>query len=122
MNILQRGTAWLGERLKESASVSIVYMRRSVLASLSATVTSHEYEIVDEEDVTTIARSRDYILHSADLAAGGIELPPRAGDRIREEVGGVVQLFEVLPAGMRNEYETVDTDDVLYVVHTKRVS
>jgi len=121
-NLLQRGTTWLGQQLKQALSVSITYTRRGVSASLLATVRLDEYEIIDEDDITTIAQSRDYVLHAADLTAGGIELPPRPGDRIGEVVGGVAMVFEVLPAGDRNEYEAIDTDYVLYRVRTKQVA
>lgn len=121
-NILQDGAAWLGGQLKDHAGVSITYARGTNSVSITATVTLHEYEVVDTEGFGITAVSRDYIVHAADLVVAGSTITPRAGDRITETVGGVSQTFEVMALGQLKEHEPVDSDGLLLRIHTKKIA
>lgn len=118
-NILQDGIVWLGEQLPK---VSITYQRGASTASINATPTMHEYEVVDDEGFGIVMLSRDYIVHVADLVIGGSEIAPRAGDRIAETIQGVVCVFEVMALGRKHEYEPFDSDGLMLLVHTKKVA
>lgn len=121
-NILQDGAAWLGGQLKDHAGTSITYQRGALSATLTGTATLHEYEVVDQDGFSTTVLSRDYIVHAADLVLSGAEIAPRAGDQITETIGGVACSFEVMPLGMKKEYEPVDRDGLLLLIHTKKVA
>jgi len=120
-NVMQDGAAWLGAQLKQLVGVTITYTRGTSSVSLTATPTLHEYEIVDDEGFGIRMLSRDYLLHAADLVLAGAAIVPRSGDRITEVVGGVSQVFEVMPLGQSHEFEPADTDGLLLIVHTKKV-
>jgi hypothetical protein len=81
----------------------------------------HEYEIVDTEGFGVTMLSRDYILHAADLILSGSEIVPRSGDQMVETIRGASQTYEVMALGNLKEYEPLDTDGVLLLVHTKRI-
>lgn len=121
-NILQDGAAWLGGQLKDHAGTSITYQRGVDTVTITATATLHEYEVVDQDGLSTMVLSRDYLVHAADLVLGGAEIAPRAGDQITETIGGVACSFEVMPLGMKKEYEPVDKDGLLLLIHTKKVA
>lgn len=121
-NMLQDGVAWLGGQLKNSAGLTVTYARGSDSVAVTASAAFHEYQIVDEEGFSQSVLVRDYILHAADLILDGSAVAPRIGDVITETIGGVAQTFEVLPLDdRRREYQPLDTDGVLLMVHTKRV-
>ena len=121
-NLLHTGAAWLGEQLKEVAGVTVEYHRgASSIDALTATVSLHEYEVLDTDGIMVLIKSRDYIVHAADLVLSGSTITPRAGDRIVETIGGVEQTFEIMPLGAQNEYEPLDTDGLLLRIHTKKV-
>lgn len=121
-NRLQDGVAWLGGQLKDHAGTSIAYQRGANTVTLTGTATLHEYEIVDQDGFSATVLSRDYIVHAADLVLGGAEIAPRAGDQITETIGAVACSFEVMPLGMKKEYEPVDRDGLLLMIHTKKVA
>jgi hypothetical protein len=121
-NLLQDGAAWLGGQLKDHAGTSITYQRGVSTVTITATATLHEYEVVDQEGFSTTVLSRDYLVHAADLVLGGAEIAPRSGDLIAETIGGVACTFEVMPLGMKKEYEPVDRDGLLLRIHTKKVA
>jgi len=122
-NLLQDGVTWLGERLKESASVTIVYQRGPhVSDDLTVTKSLHEYEVIDTDGIMTTIKSTDYLIHAADLIVNDTVITPRSDDRVTEVVGGVSQTYEVMPLGPQKEYEPLDTDGVIMTVHTKRVA
>lgn len=121
-NILQDGAAWLGEQLKAVAGVTVAYHRASSsISDVTATVSLHEYEVLDTDGIMVLIKSRDYIVHAADLVLSGSTITPRAGDRIVETIGGVSQTFEIMPLGAQKEYEPLDTDGVLLRIHTKKI-
>ena len=121
-NLLQDGATWLGEQLKEVAGVTIAYQRGAAASSdITATVSLHEYEVLDTDGIMILIKSRDYIVHAADLVIGSDTITPRSGDRIVETIGGTEQTFEIMPLGAQNEYEPLDTDGVLLKIHTKKV-
>lgn len=120
-NLLQDGAAWLGEQLKAVAGVTVAYHRgSSSIDELTASVSVHEYEILDTDGIMVLVKSRDYIVHAADLVIG-TTITPRSGDRIVETIGGTPQTFEIMPLGAQKEYEPLDADGVLLRIHTKRI-
>lgn len=121
-NIMQAGAEWFGEQLKAVAGVTVAYHRgASSIDALTATVSTHDYEVLDTDGIMVLIKSRDYIVHAADLVIGSV-ITPRAGDRIVETIGGTEQTFEIMPLGAQKEYEPLDSDGVLLRIHTKRIA
>lgn len=120
--MMQDGVAWAGGQLKTAGGVSVVYQRGAASVSVVAIPSMHEYEVVDDEGFGIVMLSRDYIVHAADMIISGSEIAPRAGDRITETIQGVVCVFEVMALGQKHEYEPLDTDGLMWLIHTKKVS
>jgi hypothetical protein len=121
-NILQDGAAWLGSQLKAHAGVSVTYTRGTDSASITATATMQQYDVVDAEGFSTSVVSRDYLVHAADLVLAGSLIVPRAGDQIAETIAGVACTFEVMPLGEKREFDPLDSDGLLLLIHTKKVA
>lgn len=121
-NILQDGVVWLGGQLGDHAGVTITYTRGANSVSITATVSMHEYDVIDTDGVVTAVTSRDYVIHSADLILAAVEVLPRAGDRIAETIDGTAETFEVMPLAGTRAFDPVDPDSVLLKIHTKKVA
>lgn len=111
MTMLSDGAAWLGERLKESAGIELVYAETY---SLTATPSQHEYQIFDQSaGLVTSVLHYDWTITASDLS-----VTPRKGDRITCALG----TFEVLPIGNRPCFERLDSSGVLLLIHSKKVA
>jgi len=121
-NMLQDGVAFLGGQLKDHCGLSVTYYRGQSSVSITATASMHRYEVIDTDGIVTVVTSRDYVVHAADLVVGGTTITPRAGDTIKETIGGTERTFEVMPLGAEAAYEPVDPDSVLLTVHTKKIN
>ncbi len=98
----------------EAFGVLVTYLRGVDETVLTAEVQLHDYEISSQGGTVTVVRSRDYLLSASDLG-----LTPRVGDQIKETIGGVVKLFEVMPIGDRPCFEEADPSQRKLLVHTK---
>lgn len=121
-NLMQDAVDWLGAQLKRAAGVTITYTRGTNSVSITATVSMHEYDVIDTDGVVTAVTSRDYVIHSADLILAAVEVLPRAGDRIAETIDGTAETFEVMPLAGTRAFDPVDPDSVLLKIHTKKVA
>jgi hypothetical protein len=117
VNLMQRGAAWLGDRLKDSAG-SVVSVKQAdvvVVAEITATRSSVPYEVADDSGFLQEVLMHDWAVVAADL--GDVTL--RDGTRIVDSEG--VE-YEVLPVGKRPAVEPLDTSGILLRVHTKKVT
>lgn len=122
MNLIQDAATWLAGQLKEAGGVTVSYRRGSGSVSLTATASMHRYEVVDSEGFGIMALSRDYIVTAEDLLISSEEITPRSGDRIVETIRGTEMTFEVMAIGQLKEWEPVDTDGTMILIHTKKIN
>lgn len=97
---------------------SVSYHRGTSSVTLTATPSTRTYRVVDSEGFQTAVQSEDFQFKTTDLVIGGAEVAPRAGDRIKRTVSGVVRVYEILPLGDRPCYER-RVSETLTIVHTK---
>ena len=95
---------------------AVLYCQGPAAVALNATVAQTLFAVDREIGVETI-ESRDYLIRSSDLASH-----PQAGDRIRETVNGVEQVFEVSAPGDQDAWRWSGPGNLAYRVHTKRIS
>ncbi len=86
---------------------------------VTAEVVSREYEVVDSDGFVSVVNIRDYVINVADYQISSTIEDPRAGDRIKETIGGTTHVFEVAPLGSRPAREWVGNKNPQWVVHTK---
>lgn len=93
MDMLAAGAAWLTERLSESASRTVTYLRGSTSSSLVATIARSTFEAANQSGVVETWESRDFL-----IAAGTLPYAePARGDRI---VDGGTTYEVVTPRGV----------------------
>ena len=102
------------EMFSEAFGVSVTYVRGVGETELTAEVQLQDYDIGGPDVAATVVQSRDYLLSASDLS-----LTPRPGDQIKETIGGVVKLFEVMPIAARPCWQWTDSQDRKMLVHTK---
>ena len=101
----------------EAFGVSVTYVRGASETELTAEVQLQDYEISGDGGMATVVQSRDYLLTASELSFTPDD--PRVGDQIKETIGGVVKLFEVMPIGQRPCWQWADTSQRKVLVHTK---
>lgn len=120
---LQRGQAWHAAKLKVAAGVSGIYRQGNrESASLTATVTLQEYEIVEADGSVNSVLMHDWTFTAADLVIEGDAITPRPRDTWEATINGVQETYEVLPLGNKPCFERADTSGIEIKVHTKKVA
>ena len=120
-DMLAAGAAFLSERATDTFATQVTYWRGSVSVTALATFGQFVFRTTDHQGRVKVERSdRDFILQSATLAAGGIPLPPRRGDRITWDGPNGAEDFEVMAPGNEPPYHYSDPFLNLVRVHTKR--
>lgn len=119
---LQRGAAWLGDQLKQSAGRTVTYRRGStVSAAIVGTVSLHDYRTIGDEGIEISVVADDWVFTAADLLIRGVQIYPRDGDLIIETLDGFLNKYQVLPVAGRPSSEWLDSSGILLLVHTKRI-
>jgi hypothetical protein len=98
-DLLQTGAAFLAAKLKSDASHEVTYARGAASVAVYATVGTSEHQNTDDDGVTEIVVTRDYLVTPADLVIAGSAVEPRPGDRITETIAGASETFEVMRTG-----------------------
>lgn len=120
--LLQRGQSWHAARLKVAAGVSGVYRQGNrESASLTATVTLQEYDIVQADGSVNSMLVHDWTFTAADIVIEGDAITPRPRDTWEVTINGVLESYEVLPLGNKPCFERADTTGIEIRVHMKKV-
>lgn len=120
-DLTETGASWLAGKLKNKAARTVEYRRGTTKVSLSASRGSSLLKLGDELAGVRMERTdADWIFTAADLAAGGISLPPQRGDVVADTVGAVTTLYEVRPFDNQPPFRYMDPHELLLRVHTKK--
>jgi hypothetical protein len=126
-DLLEQGAAFLDDQRHRHMSRAVVYRRGAAEKEVQATIGRTEFEQADEAGLIHRVESRDFLIRAADLDLGAGPIQPRAGDQVREQVGGVggqVLVYEVnAPGGAGGQPPWRFSDPYRRVmrVHTKFV-
>lgn len=116
-NLMQRGAAWLGDRIKVAAGRAVTITQGSkVLTNITAALVMHEHDVIGDEGFLTKVQSCDWTLAAADLG----DLTLRAGAML--EIVETGDKYEAMPIGKKPCVEPKDGSGVLLTLHTKKVS
>jgi len=121
-NLLRKGAAMLNRTLGTGASDCVVYQRGLVQADWHASIGATEFQSEDEGEVNNSWTSRDYIGDAAELVAGGITMPPLAGDQVIEVIRGQTVTHELMLMPGTQPFRFCDPGECRVRVHTKEVS
>ena len=100
----------------EAFGVSVTYVRGASETELTAEVQLYDQRKSGPDGAETSSQVRGYTMTATDLG-----LTPRPGDQIKETIGGIVKLFEVLPIDDGRCFKWVDAGERRLLVHTKYV-
>jgi hypothetical protein len=121
-DLLQHGSDWLADKLKEHASRTVVYQRGSDEVELQATIGRTLLKLDDGYGGVRMEwTDRDYLIQAADLVLAGAPTLPERGDRIRETQGTTVFVFEVMAPGGEPPWRWSDVFRKLLRIHAKQV-
>ncbi|MBK9128185.1 MAG: hypothetical protein IPM13_10335 [Phycisphaerales bacterium] len=120
-DLLERGAAWLDQQRSRHLSRTVTYLRGTDSVELPATIGQTAFEQADEYGILQRTESRDYLVSAADLVLAGERTTPRAGDRIREVIGGAAFLHEVMAPGGEPPWRFSDRYRLTLRIHTKFV-
>ncbi len=120
---LARAALGMAHALEQLAGIEGVYARGSNESEpIRGVPVLHEYEVIDDEtSLPTRVISYDWRFVAAELLIGSEPVTPRAGDRWTINMGGVEEVYEVMPIGKRPCFERADASGVLLLIHTKKV-
>jgi len=121
-DLLQFGSDWLTDKLKEHASRPVVYLRGGAEVAVRATVGRTLLKLDDGYGGVRMEwTDRDFLIHAADLVLGPAAVLPERGDTIREAVGSATVVFEVMAPGKEPAWRWSDDFFKVLRIHTKRV-
>ena len=120
-DMLQTGSAWLEGMRHKFASRPVTYCRGAASVALQATVGRSLVQMLKADGLVETVERRDYLIRACDLVLNGDAGEPQVGDRIRETIGGKVQVYEVIGAGQEKHFRKSDPDGLTLRVHTVHV-
>ncbi len=121
-DLLQTGSDWLADQLKQHASRPVVYQRGAQQVAVQATV---GYTLLKLDDgfggVRMEWTDRDFLVHAADLVLGGSPVLHERSDVIRETQGAKTFIYEVMAPAKEHPWRWSDVYRKLLRIHTKQV-
>lgn len=122
-DMLGQGSTWLEDQRHKHLSRPVVYQRGEESIELSATIGRTEFEQVDQSGLVNKIESRDFLVRRSDLILAGAPSLPKSGDRIREESGEQVFIYEVMSPLGGNEppFRYSDPNRHTLRIHTKHI-
>jgi hypothetical protein len=118
--LMQRGDSWLAGKLQVAAGRSVTLHWRNKSVPVTGTVTLQQYEVVDENGLTTLVESWDWTFTAAELLLDGQLVRPTKGYWLSETLNSEEVRYDVMPVGNKPPTETVGAFETRVVVHTKR--
>jgi hypothetical protein len=121
-DLLQTGSDWLADRLKEHASRQVIYRRGGQQVAVQATIGRTLLKLDDGYGGVRMEwTDRDFLIHAADLVLGGSPTLPERGDLIRETQGAKTFIYEVMAPGKEPAWRWSDVFRKVLRIHTKQV-
>ena len=123
MNIAERGSQWLADKIEQHASSELLYRRGSLTVPIAMSRNKTTYEVSDLNGVLIQVDSYDFVFKSESLILDSVKETPHPGDRIIETKDGKLHAYEVKPIGFPQEqyYRPCDPFGHQIRVHTSYV-
>jgi hypothetical protein len=120
-DMLSDAAAWLADQRRAFMSKTVTYQRGQEEVDLPATVGQTVFRITDDYGASIRHVTRDFLIAADDLVLGGAATEPKRGDRIRETIGGITFVHEVMGVGGEPEWRYSDPFRGTYRIHTKQI-
>ena len=120
-DMLAQGSAWLEDQRNAHMTRTVVYQRSGDSVELPATIGRTLFEQADEFGIIHKLESRDFLVLRNDLVLSGVQILPKAGDRVRDPDGDNTQVYEVMAPGPEPAFRYSDPYRKTLRIHTKHV-
>ena len=121
-DMLKDGTAWLADQRRAFMTRTVIYERGNDSVDLPATAGQTDFNLTDDYGAAIRYVSRDFLITVTDLVINGSVTEPKRGDRIRETVGDVTYVHEVMgPGAFEPDWRYSDPHRTTYRIHTKQI-
>ena len=121
VDLLESVSTWLEEKRVQYMSRTVSYHRGESSVEVQATIGRTVFEIDDGTGILEKIESRDFLILVADLILAGEATLPQRGDRIKENYGDKVYVYEVLAPGKEPHYRFSDPYRNTLRIHSKQV-
>jgi hypothetical protein len=118
-NILKNGAKWLSDMRKTHMTEAITYKRGVITVQVFGTRGVTKFEVADESGLSVYGQISDWLILTADLVVGNIQLEPKLGDRITDADG---KIFEVVFLSGDGCWRYSDPHQITMRIHTKEVA
>ena len=122
MDLLQRGSNWLQRQRTKYMTRDVIYVRGPDSIKVKATVGRTIFRVDKGYGVMERIEARDYLILAADLLLNGVQVLPKAGDRIQETEDGKTFTYEILAPGNEPCWRFSDLYRVTFRIHTKLIA
>lgn len=120
-NVLANASAWLADMRTKHAAETVEYECGGYRVSLAATLGRTMFEVDEGNGVLTQVESRDFLVKASDLVLDGQTVLPERGAKIRQTIGTVTHVYEVLAPKGQDVYKLADAHRNTLRIHTKHV-
>ncbi len=110
-----------GAAMNQTYGHSVTYVRGNSEVTVIANLASRDEEASSDHGVRETMKARIYLIAVADLVIGDEAIEPRPGDKIKQEISGTVELFQVMPDGNNPAVERVDPGWTTWLIRTKHI-
>lgn len=122
MGLLSRSAAFLNSKLNLAAGVTVVYMRDSSAAELTAWVGNEVIQTLEPTQGTRLDdRERDYLVDLCEMTRTGFN-EPAVGDVVIETINSVDVQWEIRPRDNAPPWRWSDTGRTRYRFSTRRIN
>lgn len=120
-DLLRSGVGWHLKKLKEGASLAMIYRRGALSVNVQVTRGRSEYQTYDDEgNLVTEVTDATFIMPADELTLAGSITKPVDGDRLEEVTGRGTRTYEVMSKGNRRPF-ALDASTQMLRIHTKLV-
>jgi hypothetical protein len=116
-DMFAKASTWIDGKRRDHLSSGVTYKRGAVEAELPAMIAFTSYEMLDERGAIVKAKSIDFVVSVADLAAAGLG-DPQIGDLILTGDAAESE-YQVLQLPGTHHWEPHDPHGVALRIHTK---
>lgn len=121
-DLLAKGSDWLETERREHLTRTIIYSRGNFSVEIPATVGQRVFRFQNEFGLEQRVEVRDYLVLAADLDFGPSPTTPEGGDRITEDAGGELTVYEVMtPNPLEPPWRWSGRGRSSLRIHTKKI-
>jgi len=122
VNLFKKGEQHLHKQLNIHGTVDLIYVRDGTESDvILGTPGKTPFVYFDRHGISQRIESRDYIINVADLIVNSVNIKPKEGDLIFEDVDGTRFTYRVSSPGKEPDWRYSGHYRVAFRIHTKLI-